>query len=101
LRQIFTDFLRPSLISVPHLYTRKNKIYPLFRQEKVSGYLIYFGCHRAVGGHGSAGHGIWASGSTDEGAIMISLTFIYSFGATCAALLFAYLAYALIRAEEF
>jgi K+-transporting ATPase KdpF subunit len=54
-----------------------------------------------VGGHGSAGYGIWASGSTDEGAIMISLTFIYSFGATCATLLFAYLVYALIRAEEF
>ena len=32
---------------------------------------------------------------------MINLTFIYSFGATCAALLLAYLVYALIRDEEF
>ncbi|BCO26082.1 MAG: potassium-transporting ATPase subunit F [Rhodoferax sp.] len=32
---------------------------------------------------------------------MISLPVIYGLGATCAALLLAYLVYALIRAEEF
>ena len=32
---------------------------------------------------------------------MISLPMIYGLGATCAALLLAYLVYALIRAEEF
>lgn len=32
---------------------------------------------------------------------MISLAVIYGVGATCAALLLAYLVYALIRAEEF
>ena len=32
---------------------------------------------------------------------MISLNIIYGFGGLCAALLLAYLVYALIRAEEF
>ncbi|MDD5028124.1 MAG: potassium-transporting ATPase subunit F [Rhodoferax sp.] len=32
---------------------------------------------------------------------MISLAVIYGFAATCAALLLAYLVYALLRAEEF
>lgn len=32
---------------------------------------------------------------------MISLSVIYGLGATCAALLLAYLVYALLRAEEF
>lgn len=32
---------------------------------------------------------------------MISLEVLYGFGGTCAAMLLAYLVYALIRAEEF
>lgn len=55
----------------------------------------------AVGGTGRHGGRAAQAAGRQRGAAVISLEVLYGFGAFIAIALFAYLVYALIRAEEF
>ena len=67
----------------------------------IDGHRVFGACWPAMGRVGFAGAGLYQAGLTVKGSPMISLDIIYGFGGLCAALLLAYLVYALICAEEF
>lgn len=69
--------------------------------ELFHGYRVRFAGQPVVGLDGFAGVGVHKAGPTFEGSPMNSLSVIYGFGGFCAALLLAYLVYALLCAEEF
>ena len=69
--------------------------------EKVHGYRVCFSHRPAVGRDGYVGVGLYKTGFACREPVMISLDVIYGFGGLCALMLLAYLAYALICAEEF
>ena len=56
---------------------------------------------RAVSGGGGNGAGPASAGRAERGAPVIGFEALYGLGALIAMILFAYLVFALIRAEEF
>jgi K+-transporting ATPase KdpF subunit len=69
--------------------------------EEIDGHRIYRVARGPVGPDGADGQWPQAARVFGRGPAMIALATLYGLIGTCAALLLAYLIYALIRAEEF